>query len=177
MLPRVGQVALAGVVITAWMGLVEALLVCLSRDVPEPLLVLREAVLGYAVFGGLVGAVFGVFFEIIAPRRPWRRRVFYLLSLFLLILLFQLILHTHLHWSGGRLAPGSARSLKVTALMTLPAVVLIGVAWFLSRRSTPGEPRPPLGLRAGGLLLIVPALVALGPWVAASLTSPRRAVG
>ncbi len=176
---RIGQVIVAGIVIAAAMGLVEAVLLCMLRRMPEPLLVIREAVLGYAVLGAVVGAAWGTAVELISPRRGrWRRTPFYLLSLFLLILLFQLVLHTHLHWTGGRLPPGSARSLKVTALEALPAVLIIGVLWLACLKARPPASLGPIiGLRPAGVLLAVMIVVTTaGPWVA-GLLRPAGAIG
>ena len=173
---RIGQVAFTGMVVTAWMGLVEALVVWSMRHVPEPAPFLRTAILGYAALGLVVGACWGALVEIVSRRRGrWRRRPFYVVSLFLLILLFQVVLHTHTHWTDFTLTPGSLKSLKVTALETLPAGLVIVGAWFVCvRRKSPEGSRRLLGLRAAVVLVAPLAVVAALPWARPLVPSPRR---
>jgi arylsulfatase A-like enzyme len=155
------------------MGLIEANLLCLTRDVPEPLLFLRQAALGYPVLGFVAGLLWGVLVELLSPRRGrWARQPFHLWSLFILVLLFQVVLHTHIHWSGGDLTPGSMASLKVTAAEAVPAVVLIGLAYLVCVGNRPAAPRPVIGAKAAAVTLGALLLVAALPW-AGGLVRPR----
>ncbi|MHC4141716.1 MAG: hypothetical protein ACYSUF_07495, partial [Planctomycetota bacterium] len=61
---RALEVAVAGAAVFGWMGLIEANLLCLTRNVPEPLLFLRQAALGYPVLGFGVGFLWGVLVEL-----------------------------------------------------------------------------------------------------------------
>jgi arylsulfatase A-like enzyme len=167
------EVGLAGAVVFGWMGLIEALLLCLTRDIPEPLLFVRQAVLGYVPLGLAAGLLWAALFELISPRRGhWRRRAFYLVSLFVLLLAFQVVLHTHTHWTGGRLTPGSAASVKVTAAIAAAALAVIGLAWVICLRGQPRAVRPVIGPRTAGVLLVPLAVAALLPWFGA-LVRPR----
>ncbi|MHC4902587.1 MAG: sulfatase [Planctomycetota bacterium] len=170
---RALEVAVAGAAVFGWMGLIEANLLCLTRDVPEPLLFLRQAALGYPVLGFVAGLLWGVLVELLSPRRGrWARQPFHLWSLFILVLLFQVVLHTHIHWSGGDLTPGSMASLKVTAAEAVPAVVLIGLAYLVCVGNRPAAPRPVIGAKAAAVTLGALLLVAALPW-AGGLVRPR----
>ncbi len=173
---RVGEVALAGALLAAWMGAVEALLVSLLRNVPETALFLRQAILGYGALGLAVGIGWGIFGEVVAPRRrPWHRRAFYLASLTVLVLLFQLLVHVHVHWSDFQLKPGSPASLKVTGLAALPALVVIAATWWVCARwKRPDQPRRVAGRRMA-VAALVPLLVGAAlPWVGPAFKSPAR---
>jgi hypothetical protein len=169
---RALEVAVAGAAVFGWMGLIEANLLCLTRHVPEPLLFLRQAALGYPVLGFAVGLLWGLLIELVSPRRGrWARQPFYLWSLFILALLFQVVLHTHIHWSSN-LSPGSMASLKVTAAEAVPAVVLIGLGYLVCFGNRPAMPSPVIGVRAAGATLGSLLLVAALPW-AGGLVRPR----
>ena len=72
---RVFDVAVVAALITAWLGLIEAALLCLFRHVPEPALFLRRAAAGYAGFGFVLGIGLGLAAELITRRHGrWRRR-------------------------------------------------------------------------------------------------------
>jgi len=174
---RIGQVMVVAIVIAAWMGLAEGLVVCVLGRVPEPMVFGREVVLGYAAFGAVVGAVWAGLVEPVSRRRGrWRRTPFYLVSLVLWILLFQVVVHTHLHWTGGSPSLINAGTLKVTAIEALPVLLIIGVVWraCLVARRPAGTP-PIMSLRTAGILGVPLVLVAVLPWVVAVLTPARRA--
>ncbi len=160
-LRRVGRVGVAGAFVTAWVGLTEAILVTAFRNVPEEAIFLRQAVLGYAAFGLAFGLVWGAMIEgVMRARRRWRRRPFYVGSLIVLVVLFQLVMHTHVHFTGLTLAMGSADSMKVIALMALPAVVIVGVLGFLCLRARPPDSSAILGPRVLAALTL-PLLIIL----------------
>ena len=173
---RIGDVALAATVIAAWMGLIEALLVTVFRDIPERTLFLRQAIVGYAAFGFVAGVLWGAACELLTGRRGgWRRRPFYLISLFLWILLFQIVLHTHVHWSGFSFAPGSATSIKITALEALPALAIMVVAWLICVKvRPPGVVRPILSRPVIVILAGLLGAITVLPWLAGFLRSPTR---
>lgn len=176
LLQRAGEVALVGAVLTAWMGLAEALVLTQVRQIPEPALFLRQAILGYAAVGLAVGLLWGGLCELVTGRRGrWRRRVFYPVSIFVWILLFQLVLHTHVHWSGFALAPGSMASIKVTAMEAVPALVVIVAAWiFCVVARPPAAVRPILSRPAAAVLIGLLLAVAAVPWFASLARRPAR---
>ncbi len=152
---RVFAVAFAGAILSAWMGLGEALLLCYYRHVPEVALFLRQSALGYSVFGFAVGILWGSLCELTFGRQGrWHRRPFYFISLFVLFLLFQLVVHTHI------------ASLRVIALEALPAFLIVAVTgWMCIRATPPVHAWPVLGWRmvavALGPLFVVAALPSL----------------
>jgi len=174
---RVVDVALAGVLIAAWMGLIEALVMVLLRDIPEESLFLRQAVLSYAGFGLCVGFVWGGFWGRVVPWDPgWRRGTFFVPSLVVVILAFQLIALIHVHRGGlTGVSPGSPESLAIIAGVAIPAVVSIGWFWRRCRKPGASTSRGSLASRRVVVILTAPLLlVVVLPWLMAVLRPGAR---
>jgi len=120
--------ALSGMVLAAWLGLVEAAALCLTRNMPEQTLFLRRTITAYALFGMAGGAVWGALAEfLLLKRRTVRRAPFYLVSLLIWLLLFEVVVQAHGPGNPWPLVPGKRSSLIFSVAATLVAVLLVAL--------------------------------------------------
>jgi hypothetical protein len=120
------ETGLLGLTVFALLGALEAGVFGLRYDDPQPLGVLRRAVLAGAVLGAGTGLAFGAVAEWwVCRRRPVRRRRFAPLALTVLWAAFELVVHTQRHGLPAGAGVGGTLSLVAAGGQLLAAVLLL----------------------------------------------------